>query len=82
MSDFADALASISSKEAAAARRDPDRMAEMIEQLARALGLSIAIASGGDKKTLETLCAGAEAYVMEEAVGRSRLMRLLRGEAA
>ena len=81
MSHFPDDLADLVANEAAASRRDTARIVEMIERLAAALGLTIAIASRGDPKMVETLLAGAEAYAMEEAVGRSKLLRLLGGAA-
>lgn len=65
---FADALASLTSKEMTQARGDPDREADAVERLAHALGLAIAMAAGGDAKAIDTMIEGATAYAHEEAV--------------
>lgn len=70
---FADALASLTSKEMTQARGDQDREADAIERLARALGLSIAMAAGGDPKAIDTMIEGATAYAHEEAVSAAPL---------
>jgi hypothetical protein len=81
VSNFPNELADLVAKEVSAARRDTARMVEIIERLSAALGMTIAIASHGDPKMIETLIAGAEAYAMEEAVSRSKLLRILGGAA-
>jgi hypothetical protein len=81
VSNFPNELAYLVAKESAASRRDTARIVEMIERLAAALGMTIAIASHGDPQKIETPIAGAEAYAMEEAVGRSKLLRILGGAA-
>jgi hypothetical protein len=75
---FSDKLHAIVAKEAAEARKTKDvtRMVSMIELLARALGFSIAIASGGDPKKIDELISGAEAYAHREAVEKATLARI------
>lgn len=70
---FADALASITSKEMTQARGDQEREADAIERLARALGFSIAMAAGGDPMAIDTMIEGATAYAHEEAVSAAPL---------
>jgi len=53
----------------------------MIECISAALGMSIAIASRGDPKMIDTLMSGAEAYALEEAVERSAVIAALQGRA-
>lgn len=73
---FADALASLTSKEMTQARGDHDREADAIERLARTLGFAIAMAAGGDPKTIDTMIEGATAYAHEEAVSSAPLAEL------
>lgn len=70
---FADALASLTSKEMTQARGDQEREADAIERLARALGFSIAMATGGNPKAIDTMIEGATAYAHEEAVATAPL---------
>jgi hypothetical protein len=74
---FADKLHAIVAKEAYEAKKTKDvaRMGSMIELLARALGVSIAIASGGEPKKIDELISGAEAYAHREAVEKAKLAR-------
>lgn len=73
---FADALASLISKEMTQARGDQGREADAIERLARTLGFAIAMASGGDPKAIDTMIEGATAYAHEEAVSAAPLAEL------
>lgn len=73
--DFAGALARICSKESAAARRDPERWAEMIERLSAALGLTIALAANCDPAKIDELMTGAEAFAHQEAVQKASVLR-------
>lgn len=75
--DFADKLSAIVSKEAAEAHGDHDRMAALIEVLARSLGFSVAIAAQGVGKTIDLLLAGAESHAHEEAVAKSAFARFM-----
>lgn len=73
---FADRLASLISKEMTKARGDHDREADAIERMARTLGFSIAMASGGDPEAIDTMIEGATAYAHEEAVSTAPLAEL------
>lgn len=73
---FASRLSSIISKEMTQARGNQEREAEAIERMARALGFSIAMASGGDPKAIDTMIEGATAYAHEEAVSVAPLAEL------
>lgn len=79
MSDFSNKLASLLAAELPIARRNPDRMGEMIERIAAGLGLTIAMACGGDPQRVDTLLEGATAYAHREAVERSPIARVLAG---
>jgi hypothetical protein len=70
MGEFSDKLSAMCSKELVLARRDPERMAEMIEALANVAGLAISIGSGGDAKVAQELTDGFENYMAECATGR------------
>lgn len=72
---FATSLASLIRKEMTQARGDKDREADAIERMARALGFSIAMASGGDPKAIDTMIEGATAYAHEEAVSVAHLAK-------
>lgn len=75
---FAEGLASFTAREAAAAKNDPDRMGEMVERLAAALGFTVALAAEGDAELIDKLMVGAEAHAHAEAVERAPLVRLMR----
>ncbi len=77
MSDFADKLAALTSREAADANGDPERMGVMIERLATALGFTIALAARGDANTISVLISGAEAYAFEEAVEKAPFVKMM-----
>jgi phosphopantothenate synthetase len=77
MRTFADDLARLTSREVAAAKGDPERLANMIERLAAALGFTVAIAAGGKGEAIDTMLAGAEAYAHAEAVDRAAIASLL-----
>ena len=79
MATFDDQLSHLISEEAAAAHNDADRLGAMIERMARALGFTIAIASRGDGKTIDTMIEGATAYAHEEAVDKSRFGQFMSG---
>lgn len=75
--DFTYKLAALTSSEAAVAHGDPDRLGVMIERLAAALGFTVAMAAGGDPKTMETLLTGAESYAHGEAVAKAPMGRFM-----
>lgn len=77
MSNFRSDLIRLVSREAAAERQNTAGLADMIECISAALGMSIAIASRGDPKMIDTLMSGAEAYALEEAVERSAVIAAL-----
>ena len=77
MTSFADDLAKLVSKEAAAGKNDPDRMAAMVERLAAALGFTVALACRGDPRAVDEMLAGADAHAHAEAVEKSTLFRLM-----
>lgn len=54
------------------ARKDAERAAALIERLASALSLAIAVAAGGDAKQAEKLLQGAEAFLAEGVTGLGR----------
>jgi hypothetical protein len=80
---FADKLHSLTSKEMAQANqaKDAERMGDVVEALARALGFSIAIATKGDPKGIDTMIEGATAYAHGEAVDKAKFARLFEGLA-
>jgi len=82
MSAFGDQLAALTAKESAAAMGDNERLGEMVERLASALGFTIAIACRGDGAVIDEMMAGAEAHAHAEAVERAPLIRLLSLAAA
>lgn len=75
---FSEQLRSLAAREATAARGDPERYADMIETLSRALGFTVALASEGDPKTIDTMLEGATAYAHAEAVEKAPLAALTR----
>lgn len=79
MSPFADDLSRLVAIEAAKARTDPERLSEMMERLAAALGMTVALAAKGDPQMIDTLMTGAEAYAHSEAVEKGRIARLMQG---
>lgn len=79
-SPFSDKLANLLAVELPLARRDPERISEMIERIASGLGLTIAVAAGGDPQRIDTMIEGATAYAHSEAVDRSKLARVLTGD--
>lgn len=80
MEDFHGRLASMLSKEAAAAAKATDRserMGDMIEALARGLGFTVAIAANGDPEGIETMIAAAERYALEEAADKADFAKFM-----
>lgn len=65
--DFGEKLGALVAKEAAGA--DPGKMAEILERLLHSAALTISLMSKGDAKAIDTLVAGAENYIAEEAAG-------------
>lgn len=79
MTDFSDKLAALTSAEAVACPGNPERFGAMIERLCAATGFTIAMASGGDAKTISNMVHGAEGYIMEEVVQKSRVAQFMTG---
>lgn len=77
MSDFADKLAALTSKEAADAKGDPERMGVMVERLAAALGFTVAMACNGNAAATDEMLAGAEGYAHAEAVAKAPFARFM-----
>lgn len=75
---FASRLTMLVSKEVAASRGDPERLAFVIERLSASLGFSVAIAARGDGPTIDTLMAGAEQYAHQEAVDAAMMLGICR----
>lgn len=69
------------SAELAACHKNPDRMGALIESLSRALGFTIAMATGGKPEGIDLFMAGVEGYIHEEAVAKSRMAQFLNGGA-
>lgn len=75
MSDFADKLAGVCGREIQAARRDPERAADMVERLTHSLAFTIAIIAGSDPDKMQTLITGVEAHLYEVASGSADIVR-------
>lgn len=83
MSDFSAKLIALTSKEAADTHGSSERFGAMIENLSRALGFTIAMASGGNGKIIDNMIFGAEGYAHSEAVSKApiaKFMNELRGK--
>ncbi len=61
---FEESLVKLCAVEIPHARRDPERLAAMIERLADSLALTLAIAGGGDMERTNRLYSGAESYML------------------
>ena len=81
--DYGETIRALTAKEMAAAKdaKDADRIGAAIEGLSRALGFSIAVATNGDAKGIDTMIEGATAYAHGEAVEKSRFAKLFEGLA-
>lgn len=75
--DFETALQALVSREASAAHGDADRMGAMIELQARALGFTVALASGGSPAGIDAFMPGVEGYIHGEAVQKAPLVRFM-----
>lgn len=75
MSDFADKLHSLTSRELSEAMQANDhvRIGAAIELLARAVGFTLAIATNGNQSGVDEMMVGVEKYIHEEAVSKSKL---------
>lgn len=74
-SDFAGGLRNLVS--IGMLKANDEDIAEMVERLAAALGLVIAMGSKGDPSGIDTLCMGLEAYIHDEAVRNVPLARMV-----
>lgn len=78
MADFGDKLAALVSIETAGGKvRDPAAMSEIMERLASSLAFTMALAAQGDAKGINELFEGMTAYIMETAVERAPLARMI-----
>lgn len=75
MSEFEDALVKLCASEIPHARRDPERLASMIERLSDSLALTLAIAGGGDMERTNKLYSGAENYMLGMITDYQRVAR-------
>lgn len=69
---FADGLSALCAMELAAAHGDEDRIGEMIERLINSVSFTIAVASRGDMKAMDTMIAGAESYLATAVTGHQK----------
>lgn len=77
MSDFNTKLDILTSAELTACKGDTERLAAMVEKLGSALGFTVAMASRGDPKGIDTFCEGLTHYIHGEAVSKAPLARML-----
>lgn len=77
MSDFENRLQAMCAAEASAGAKDADRMGAMVENIARALGFTIAMAARGDPKVIDEMMHGADAYAHAEAVDKAPFARFM-----
>lgn len=77
MGDFGDELASLCRREFMAAKGDHERVASMLERLMHSAGFTIAMATGGDTKSMSTFLIGAEALLNEYAAEQADMARFL-----
>lgn len=73
MNDFADNLSKLIIAESVAAAGNAERSAEMLERLGAAVGMAVAIAAQGDRKAIDELMTGLEAYALQEAARQAPL---------
>lgn len=64
MTEFEDTLVKLCAGEIPHARRDPERLAAMIERLADSLALTLAISGGGNMERTNRLYSGVENYML------------------
>lgn len=74
---FGDRLSALCAAEAVLARRDPDRMAAMIERLTNSLAFTIAINAGGNSEAASQLVEGVIAHLFERATAHERIAGIL-----
>ena len=79
MTKFGKQLEDLLTKEAHACQNDPDRIGSMVEEVVKGFGFTVAIASHGDPKLLDTLMMGCEKYAHEVAVKQAGVIRMFRG---
>ena len=75
--NFFDRLSSLCARELVPAIRDHDgeRVAAVLEGLARMLGRSIARSTGGDRNAIETMLMATENHMAVEAAAFAELIR-------
>ena len=72
--DFETKLSAMVSKELCGTA---DEIGTLIERLANALGLAIAVASRGDSETADSLLTGAEGYLAEAVAEHRKLAEFM-----
>ena len=82
MTEFSKKLSALCTAEMSAARGDPDRMADMLERLCHTLGMTVAIAAGGNGEAIDQMISGVEGYVHTAAVDYSTIARAMSGRDA
>lgn len=76
MTEFEQSLVKLCALEIPLARRDPERLAGMIERLADSLALTIAMAGGGDLERTNNLYAGTEQFMLEMITDYQRVAKM------
>lgn len=75
--DFGERLSALCAAELTHARRDHERAGAMVERLAAALGMSVAVLARGNPKVIDEMLAGADGYAHAEAVEKAPFARFM-----
>ncbi len=81
MTSFADEHAMLCARELPQARRDAERLAEMVSALIESLCLVAAVGGQGEPDQINTLCEGISARLFEGAAEKAPLGAMLRSVA-
>lgn len=81
MSDFTDKFGLLLSREVPAARRDPERMGDLIGALVDGLALTVAMATIGNGASPDELLEGISVQLVEGVAEKAPLARFV-GQAA
>lgn len=77
--DFGEKLSALCARELPHARRDPDRIAAMVEALIGSLALAIAVATKGDAKAANTMLEGSQSYLYDRVAGHADIGKFMGG---
>ena len=77
VSEFGNKLGAICAAEMKYAKRDAERLSDMIERLANSLAFSIAMGCGGDDKRVSTILNGVDLLLAEYCASHSELAKKL-----